>query len=572
MLAASSGIGLAARGSRSHCATHFPKLINDGFPQPPMLFSRNGVLNVTLRAAPSTMRLNGQTVNTMAYNGTIPGPTLVACPGDHVIVHLDNGLSLPTNLHVHGLHVSPQGDGDNVFVRIDPNKSHTYSYEIPLDQQSGAFWYHPHWHPDVFQELSQGLAGAIVIEGGLDNLMSNIPQRLIMIQGDKPGGQGLPPGQGCHLPGFGLPQPPGCPPSGPGPQLIPTSQLYGPGPILVNGVVNPTLKIAPGQVQRWRIFNATGGSFLDLNLDNQNLYVLAQDGQTLHWTRPTKDLLIGPGSRREVLVRGGAPGRYAFSTLPFKVCSRSCQDPIGGIPNNGTVAPKTTVLTVVSSGRRVNDRMPSSSLGGNGLPDLRKAHVDVRRTIVFARMPNPFGLPTFPLNGMLFDPNRVDITMQLNSVEQWTLENPTTSVDEEWHNFHIHQNPFQVVSINGVPVNFIDYQDTVNLPPGAKVVIRMRPIDFTGKFVFHCHLTFHEDQGMMGVVQVVRHLTAAQSLASVDYIDGMIAISSSAYGSSQAPPAPSLRTLYLLCHLGSLQLQGDSDWLNSLAPSSVTRL
>jgi FtsP/CotA-like multicopper oxidase with cupredoxin domain len=38
--------------------------------------------------------------------------------------------------------------------------------------------------------------------------------------------------------------------------------------------------------------------------------------------------------------------------------------------------------------------------------------------------------------------------------------------------------------------------------PGSVVTVRTKPIDFTGKFVFHCHMAFHEDNGMMGIVEV----------------------------------------------------------------------
>ena len=64
----------------------------------------------------------------------------------------------------------------------------------------------------------------------------------------------------------------------------------------------------------------------------------------------------------------------------------------------------------------------------------------------------------------------------------------------------------------------------------------MHPTDFTGKFVFHCHVTFHEDNGMMATVQVVRDPTPAQLQASVVH-DGGFAISSAAFGSRARPPA-----------------------------------
>ena len=71
---------------------------------------------------------------------------------------------------------------------------------------------------------------------------------------------------------------------------------------------------------------------------------------------------------------------------------------------------------------------------------------------------------SFLLNGMTFDPNRTDVTMKLGSVEQWTLVNTNT----EWHTFHIHINDFQVVSVNGKRVPYVDYQDNVALPPGSR--------------------------------------------------------------------------------------------------------
>ena len=67
----------------------------------------------------------------------------------------------------------------------------------------------------------------------------------------------------------------------------------------------------------------------------------------------------------------------------------------------------------------------------------------------------------------------------------------------------MHVNPFQVVAINGHPVAAASYEDTVPVPPRGEVTIRMRPLDFTGQTVYHCHLLMHEDGGMMGVFDVV---------------------------------------------------------------------
>ena len=67
----------------------------------------------------------------LCYNGTVPGPTLRLRPGDELGIRLVNSLDEPTNLHVHGLHVSPQANSDNVFVRSCPGQASTTATGCP---------------------------------------------------------------------------------------------------------------------------------------------------------------------------------------------------------------------------------------------------------------------------------------------------------------------------------------------------------------------------------------------------------------------------------------------------------
>jgi len=511
------------------CAAHFPTVIRDGFPEPPMLFSHNGVLDTTLTAALAKAKINGTVDQLMEFNHIMPGPTLVVCPGDLLRVDLQDKLPLPMNLHVHGLHVSPSGDGDNIFITVNPLESHDYRYQLPLDHEPGAFWYHPHLHGLVDVETTAGLIGAIVVEGGLDNVLGKIPQRIIVIHGGKlvpPGGKPLP------IPGAK----PGQikPPPNPGPKED-----------LVNGAYDPTLHIRPGQLQRWRIWNSTGERELKIVLPGTTFELLAKDGNTYRHMLPMKSLVIGAGERVEVLVRGGPPGKTQLQSLKFQPCFRSCFDPFGGVPNSGRDFGFQPLLTVDSGGARVDDRLPTGPLA-NPL-DLRTRHVDARRTIMLARRQVPQKPPEFPVSGKLFDPNRVDVTMKLNSVEEWTIKNVCNARVKEWHNWHIHQNPFQVISVNGRPVSFVDWQDTLNIAPCATVVIRLNPIDFTGKFVMHCHLTFHEDHGMMAVVQVLAHPTPAQVHANpVVY---MVPPANHDGGQYASAPLVGTKTWLLYCHL-----------------------
>ena len=127
--------------------------------------------------------------------------------------------------------------------------------------------------------------------------------------------------------------------------------------------------------------------------------------------------------------------------------------------------------------------------------DLSTLPVDRQRTIVFQENASP---PVFAIDGKAFEEDRVDQTVQLDTLEEWILRNDSP----EWHPFHIHVNDFQVISRNGRPEPRT-YEDTSRIPPRGELVIRTRFVDFTGKFVYHCHILGHEDAGMMGVVEVV---------------------------------------------------------------------
>lgn len=69
-----------------------------------------------------------------------------------------------TNLHVHGMHVDPNGEADNIFVSINGGDMHTYVYDIPYDHPRGTYWYHPHYHGSAAYQVSSGAAGMLIVE------------------------------------------------------------------------------------------------------------------------------------------------------------------------------------------------------------------------------------------------------------------------------------------------------------------------------------------------------------------------------------------------------------------------
>jgi suppressor of ftsI len=429
-----------AQGEATPAAT---PTVPGGYGEPPVLASRNGLLAVTLQAQPAPTLGQGR----LAYEAHVPGPTLSLKPGEELKIALVNGLRAdPTNLHVHGLHVSPSGNGDNVFVHVMNGETFVYEYALPPNHAPGLYWYHPHQHGVANAQVSAGLAGAIVIEGGLDEVpgIAGLTERLLLLQG---------------------------------PFLDARTQSQ----YLVNGQVNPVIPIRPGETQRWRIANISANAFYDLQLAGHQLHQIASDGNPLSEVVPIDTLLLGPGERAEVLVQGGALGIYELRSLAW----------VPDIPSQAQ--PQFLVATMASTGEAVEPApMPTTLLP---FDDLSDEPIAQQRIVTFEERSEP---PIFAIDGKAFVEDRVDQVVKLGTTEEWVLRNASP----EWHPFHIHVNDFQIMSRNGEPV-FPHYEDTTLLPPNGEVVIRTRFLDFTGRFVYHCHILGHEDAGMMGVVEVV---------------------------------------------------------------------
>lgn len=114
-----------------------------------------------------------------------------------------------------------------------------------------------------------------------------------------------------------------------------------------------------------------------------------------------------------------------------------------------------------------------------------------------------FGMgPHVTINGKKFDPDRIDFTQEKGVTEIWEVYNKPDMMNS-LHPFHIHGTQFKVVSINDEtpPLHLQGYKDTISLPPGDKAKIAVK---FTepGIYMYHCHILEHEDNGMMGQVEV----------------------------------------------------------------------
>ncbi|GAA1226171.1 multicopper oxidase family protein [Rhodoglobus aureus] len=442
----------------------------EDFTEPTTLRSVNGVLELKLTAAEAPTQIAGRQATALTYNGGLPGPTWIVHPGDRVKVSVENQLNEPTNLHVHGLHVSPNGNSDNVLVSIDPGTSFDYEYQLPEDHPPGVYWYHPHHHGNVAAQVFGGMYGAIIVEDPTP--IPVVRERLLVISD------------------ISLDS------SGAIPAAAPRDQMMGRegDMVLVNGQVSPRLDARPGERERWRIVNACSSRYLRLQLDGQELQLLGIDSGRFEQPRNVTEVTLAPGNRADLIVTA-VDGATTLQTLP--VDRGSAMGMMGGGRFFSTTTDLATFVVVGATAESA-DTVPIQP----SPRDLRKSTVDGRRELVFAMGMGAGGMRmggnmmAFTIDGKLFDSDRVDTIVQGGSIEEWTLTN-TSSMD---HPMHLHVWPMQIVEQDGAAVQEILWQDVVNVPANDSVRVRIPFDDFTGTTVYHCHILDHEDVGMMGII------------------------------------------------------------------------
>ncbi len=532
LVAASDGI--LARPALAATTASFPQPVIRRCPRPPGGTAPSGgagpraVLEQTLDVRFTDTWIPGYgTAVTRTYNGTVPGPTLRVRAGDLLRLRQVNGLppnkpyhgthNRPHrlnsfNLHTHGMHVSPSGEADNVLREFRPRTAdevesgapepeYLTTIEIPEDHPAGTYWYHPHVHGSTAEQIAGGMAGVIIVEGDVDEVPEIAAAADVVVCVNE-----------LRLK------------DGKVPEFTADDAFADVRPTFtVNGEVNPTLVLRPGEVQRWRLVAALAFTTLVLQIashdDELTMYQIAQDGITFAEPVATESVIMAPGNRADVLVLGGDPGTYRLWA-------------------DGVSVP---LMTVEVSGDAVEPAMELPRTLPQGMPFLDEddiANPDDDRKVVFHIdpdvFPGPFpsayrvlgsnptpaddpdgDLSSDPAYG-LFDPEYVNHTLELDTVERWTVHSDDPKPVFH-HSFHLHTNHFLVTHRNGEPLDPPVWQDTINLAggrPGDTFTFLVKYADFTGRTVLHCHQLQHEDLGMMQLIDYVepRRPGSGQSL------------------------------------------------------------
>lgn len=327
------------------------------------------------------VRLRGYVGTDTDPNRPYIAPTIEVAPGDTVRVTLNNKLPVDpsctdgsepantphcfngTNLHSHGLWVSPAGNSDNVLLKLLPGKSFQYEYNIPSDHPSGTFWYHPHLHGSTALQVASGMAGALVVRGSrpptpvangdLDTLLVDgkgapIPEKLLVFQQIQ---------YACEGPDHKVQMLPNgkvdwtCLPGDTG--VIESYAQFGPGTwaasgrwTSINGQILPHFQVPKsGLVERWRLVHAgvretitvqfrklksSVGPIDELHLQAKDsdqfvqdscvgepvpYQIVASDGLTMAKAQEVTATTLQPGYRNDLLVIFPEAGEYCVSEV-----------------------------------------------------------------------------------------------------------------------------------------------------------------------------------------------------------------------------------------------------------------
>jgi FtsP/CotA-like multicopper oxidase with cupredoxin domain len=402
-----------------------------------------------LEALPAVVELAGQPVRLLTYNGVFPGPLLRAREGERLRVRLINRLDEPTNLHFHGLHVSPAGNADNVFVEVQPGASFTYELIVPPGY-GGTFWYHPHRHGALARQLWRGLAGPLVIDPLPPPALAAAEEQILVCK-DITVADGSPaPHRGADWA------------RGKSGRLV-----------LVNGEVQPRLRPQEPLV-RLRLINACNARMLLLaREDGKPLQVIAHDGHLLEAPRPLEAVLLTPAQRLDLLLALDGAGPVTFVHKPY---------------NRGAQREPSRTEPLFSVHPPAQAAAPALPTRLATLERIDPSEVAVRRSFRMA-----MAFLAADGQGQL-----APIEARLGDVELWEI----TNVDTQDHVFHLHTWPFRVWRRDDVAAAEPGWRDTINLRPGERVELLIPFRDFAGRSVFHCHIAEHGDAGMMGIIEV----------------------------------------------------------------------
>lgn len=413
---------------------------------------------------------SGTSTDTLGYNGNFLGPTIRVKNNQKVRFRIHNRLKDITTVHWHGLHVPAKWDGGPHQV-IQPGE--TWAPEFQIKQQAATLWYHPHAMGLTGEHVYRGLAGLFIIDDeisdqlpipkdyGVDDIPLVLQDRRFFDNGDFAYIQSM------HDIMHGV------------------RGNY----LLVNGMIQPYVEVSKN-LTRFRILNGSNSSIYRLRLSGEKVMAaIASDGGFLEQPVFLKEIILSAGERVEILVD------FSQDSPGDKV--RLYVDQYGG---NSFEAMEIIVTKKTGNSSKV----PLFLREQNRIDETEAENTRSFSMETMSGRGMMMGGGRLTINGKKMDMNRIDEKIPLGSTEIWELVNTSSSMMKLPHSMHLHDVQFNILDRNGQPPEPIESgrKDTVLLWPNDRVRIITRFSDYTGIYMYHCHMLEHEDDGMMGQFEV----------------------------------------------------------------------
>lgn len=438
---------------------------------PPLAESRvdaEGRRVFDLRAQPGQRDFGqGGPTPTWGYNGDYLGPTLRAKRGEEVLVNVVNGVGQPTSVHWHGMHLPAVMDG-GPHQMVRPGA--TWSPHWTVDQPAATLWYHPHPHGVTEEHVYRGLAGMFIVDDEPSAAL-RLPRRYgvddipVIVQDRQFDPDGTFDDDRNQFGGTGI--------------LGDT--------LLVNGTVGPYLDVTTQRV-RLRLLNGSNARAYDFGFaDGRSFALIGTDGGLLETPHRTGRIRLSPGERAEIVVSIQPRERVVLRSFPPRAGLDFATSRFTGADD---------VFDVLEL--RAADTLAAS-------PEVPPRLVPVERLdLASAATTRGFRMSGRNINGKGMDMDRIDFAVTRDTTEIWDI----TKQDGTPHSFHVHDVQFQVLSVDGrePPPELRGWKDTVYLAADRPIRIIARFADYADPnmpYMFHCHLLYHEDRGMMGQFVVV---------------------------------------------------------------------
>jgi len=445
--------------------------------------ARAKIFETRLTAAPAKARIAGGVypeTEVWAYNGTVPGPLLRVKRGTTIRATLENQAADATTIHWHGIRLPNAMDGVPHVTQPPVKRGETFHYEFRAED-SGTFWYHPHW--ESHEQVERGLYGALIVD---EDSPPAVDRDVLWVVDDW-----RLTAEAKIAENFGA--------------FFDVSHAGRLGnTVTVNGTVAEEFRVRAGERIRLRLLNTANARIFGLGFGALEPRLIATDGHAIvPHALPGNRLVLGPGMRADLILDcTGKPGERVsviddfYPRLAYRLIdiAYSEEAPLRAAPPDTPIALAPNPLPgpkLAEAERR------SLVFGGGMMGSLREAEYDgARRPMIEIMRQHRMA---WAINGKIVSGHAHEplLTLKRGKSYIFAMENDTA-----WHHpMHLHGHVFQVIARNGVKVDRTEWRDTVLMNPRDRVEIAFLA-DNPGDWMLHCHVLEHQAGGMMATVRV----------------------------------------------------------------------